>query len=364
MDSFLILGIGDTVQESGAMEIERTEKYIVIHGDFRVLSSACYNGGSARAQAIVNATVDNHFAGEAAQFFDSLAATLQLQKEATVGMMTAVEMQHARIREQGAVTVIITAGIGKPPSQSDSTVNSILLVDKNLSPSAMANLIIVATEAKTAAFYDLDVRYKSGELFTGDYTDAVVVACYGQETEPEEQFAGRATDLGKTVYELVTVGVKEALFNHNTWATNRPILERLEERGITVDDMVATALELYVRVEGEETPESVLKTRLAETIRKECDDVNVALLLAAALHVEEEEIRTGRGGELGAQDAACVVADELIGLDIAEYIAGKKALFNFVYYDTRKPGMLKELGVFMDDAIGGLIAGCMTKLLG
>ncbi len=345
------------------MEIERTDGYIAVHGDFRVLSSACYNGGSARATTILNVTVENGYNGHAREFFDSLAATLQLRTEETVGMMTAVEMQNARISERGAVTVLITAGIKNPPADSDSTVNIILLVKENLSQSAMANLIIVATEAKVAAFHDLDVRYRNGELFTGDYTDAVAVACYGRESEPEEQFAGRATALGKTVYELVKDGVQEALFNHNTWEQNRPILERLDERGITVDEMVATGLELYVSVDGEETDDAVLRTRLAALIRKECGDVNVALLLAAALHADEEEIRTGRGGEVGAQDAACVVADELIGLDIAEYIGGKKAMFNFVYYDTRKPGILNELGVFMDDAIGGLIAGCMTKLL-
>jgi alpha-ribazole phosphatase CobZ len=96
----------------------------------------------------------------------------------------------------------------------------------------------------------------------------------------------------------------------------------------------------------------------------ECSDINIALLLAAALHSDEEEINKGRAGEAGETDAACIVADELIGLDIAEYIGGKKALFNFIYYDTRKPGILSRLGVFMDDAIGGLIAGCMTKMLG
>jgi phosphatidylglycerophosphatase A len=35
-----------------------------------------------------------------------------------------------------------------------------------------------------------------------------------------------------------------------------------------------------------------------------------------------------------------------------------------MYYDTRKPGILGRLGVFMDDALGGLIAGCMKKQLG
>jgi alpha-ribazole phosphatase CobZ len=128
--------------------------------------------------------------------------------------------------------------------------------------------------------------------------------------------------------------------------------------------MVSTALELYVPVEGEEGDRTELKKRLEETIKVECSDINIALLLAAALHSDEEEINKGRAGEAGETDAACIVADELIGLDIAEYIGGKKALFNFIYYDTRKPGILSRLGVFMDDAIGGLIAGCMTKMLG
>ncbi|PXF51903.1 MAG: phosphatidylglycerophosphatase A [Candidatus Methanophagaceae archaeon] len=128
--------------------------------------------------------------------------------------------------------------------------------------------------------------------------------------------------------------------------------------------MVAAGLELYVAAEGEEeVGKEELKARLEAAIKRECSDVNVALLLAAALHSEEEEVRKGRAGEEGAEDAACIVADELIGIDIAEYIGGKKALFNFFYYDTRKPGILSRLGVFMDDAVGGLIAGCMTALL-
>ncbi|NMX21294.1 hypothetical protein C5S30_02415 [ANME-1 cluster archaeon GoMg4] len=86
-------------------------------------------------------------------------------------------------------------------------------------------------------------------------------------------------------------------------------------------------------------------------IKKECSDVNVALLLAAVLHAEEDEIRKGRAGKAGEADAACIVADKLIGIDIAEYFGGKKALFNFVYYDTRKTEILEQLGVFMDDAI-------------
>ncbi len=347
------------------MEIEKTQDYIAVHGDFNVLSSAVYNGGFIRAKTILNVTVSKNFNGNAFETFDSIAEKRGLERDELVGLMTAVEMKNARIIEKEELTAIITAGIEKPPTQSSSTVNIILLIPKNLSQSAMANAIIVATEAKTAAFFDLDVRYQNGELFSGDATDSVVVACYGHETDREEPFAGRATELGRTIYEIVREGVKDALFYHNNkLSMDRPILTRLEERGIFVEDMVSTALELYVPVEGENEDRESLKARVEEAIRKECSDEKVALLLAAALHAEEEEIRTGRAGEAGEEDAACIVADELIGIDIAEYIGGKKALFNFIYYDMRKPGILGRLGVFMDDAIGGLIAGCMSKLLG
>jgi alpha-ribazole phosphatase CobZ len=342
------------------MQIKRTQDYIAVHGDFKVLSSAIYNGGFVSAKTILNVNVDTNFNGNAFVLFDSLFKEIGLAGEETVGLMTAVPMKNARIIEKGDIAAIITAGISK------STVNIILVIDKNLSQSAMATVLIVATEAKTAAFYDLDVHDEKGDLFTGDYTDSVVVACYetGEGERKEEIFAGKATEIGHAIYEIVREGVKNALYSHDNLSRDRSILIRLEERGIYLDDMVSTALELYVPVEGEEEDRAELKKRLEETIKKECSDINIALLLAAALHSEEEEINRGRAGEAGERDAACIVADELIGLDIAEYIGGKKALFNFIYYDTRKPGILSRLGVFMDDAIGGLIAGCMTKILG
>lgn len=348
------------------MEIEKTQEYIAVHGDFNVLSSAVYNGGFVKAKTIINLNVSEDFKGNAIELFDSLAKKKGLKRGETVGLMTAVEMKNARIIEKADVTAVITAGIANSPSQSSSTVNIILVINKNLSRSAMANAIIVATEAKTAAFFDLDVHDEHGDLFTGDATDSVVVASYGEDKEEgrgEEPFAGKATELGKTIYEVVREGVKDALYYQNKFGVDRSILTRLEERGIYMEDIVSTALELYVPVEGEVGADE-LKTRLEETIKKECSDANVALLLAAALHSDEEEIRKGRAGEAGEADAACIVADELIGIDIAEYIGGKKALFNFVYYDMRKPGILSRLDVFMDDAIGGLIAGCMSKLLG
>jgi alpha-ribazole phosphatase CobZ len=364
-DSVVIKGAKEILT---SMDIKRTNEYIIVEGDFSVLSSAAYNGGFGRAKRIINLNVNADFKGNAFEAFDSFFSERGFMGEETVGMMTAVPMANARIITKEDVTAIITAGISPSRSPSGSTVNTILVIDKKLSQAAMANVIIVATEAKTAAFSDLDVHDEKGNLFTGDATDAVVVACHNdgsKEGEGAEEviFAGKATELGKRIYDIVRYGVRDALFNYNNLSVDRPILTRLGERGISLEDMVTTALELYVPVEGEEEDRVALRRRLKELIKRECSDPNLALLLAAALHAEEEEIQKGRVGAVGEEDAACIVADELIGLDIAEYIGGKKALFNFVYYDTRKPGILGQLGVFMDDAIGGLIAGCMTKLL-
>ncbi|ALV63274.1 putative alpha-ribazole-5'-phosphate phosphatase CobZ [Thermococcus sp. 2319x1] len=127
------------------------------------------------------------------------------------------------------------------------------------------------------------------------------------------------------------------------------MIEKLNSKGVTLEKMLDTALELYIGEEREK-----VKEKLKEIMLHYLNDINVQALLTAALLLEENFKVEG--------DPVSLVADELIGIDIAEYIGGKMALFNFFYYDTKKPGILKELPPFLDDAIGGFIAGCMTKL--
>ncbi|EHR78348.1 hypothetical protein OCC_11959 [Thermococcus litoralis DSM 5473] len=127
------------------------------------------------------------------------------------------------------------------------------------------------------------------------------------------------------------------------------MIEKLNSKGITLEKMLDTALELYIGEEREK-----VKEKLKEIMLHYLNDINIQALLTAALLLEEDFKVEG--------DPVNLVADELIGINIAEYIGGKMALFNFFYYDTKKPGILKELPPFLDDAIGGFIAGCMTKV--
>lgn len=135
------------------------------------------------------------------------------------------------------------------------------------------------------------------------------------------------------------------------------ILETLEGK-VSMDQMIESALLLYVPCENVDAHRNMreIQKRLKETIIHQCTDLNVQLLISAAIFLDKKV------EEEGIRDHPLIISDELIGIVIAEYIGGKKALFNFMRYDTEKPGILSKLGIFLDDAVGGLIAGCMTKL--
>jgi alpha-ribazole phosphatase CobZ len=142
-----------------------------------------------------------------------------------------------------------------------------------------------------------------------------------------------------------------------------PLLEYLEQKGISLKGLIHTALELFVPHPGVETEEQA-----AELLREEfldvLSDVNVSCLEVACFRAQEDaekglipglskERFMGRPG---------LVADELLGLAIANYIAGVRGVFEFTRFDQAKPGILKKLGPITNDAIGGLVAGVSSNM--
>jgi alpha-ribazole phosphatase CobZ len=142
-----------------------------------------------------------------------------------------------------------------------------------------------------------------------------------------------------------------------------PMVVWLEEHGITMQDLIDAALDMYVPHPGIETPQKAAAV-LKEEIQDALSDPNVATLITAAFHAQDDaekglipglsmEYFMGRPG---------LVADELIGIAIAEYIAGSKGMFEFVRFDQAKPGILKKLGPLTNDPIGALIAGASSNM--
>ena len=145
--------------------------------------------------------------------------------------------------------------------------------------------------------------------------------------------------------------------------TKPALLEYLEKKGITLKDLIDTALEFFIPHPGVETKEKATEL-LEEEFFHALSDVNVSTLIVASFRVQEDaeaglipgltqERFMGRPG---------LVADELLGLAIASYIAGAKGIFEFTRFDQSKPGILKKLGPLTNDAIGALVAGASSNM--
>lgn len=146
-------------------------------------------------------------------------------------------------------------------------------------------------------------------------------------------------------------------------ASKTLLLKYLEERGVTLRDLIEAALELYVPHPGVETKEKAAEILTVEFLDA-LSDVNVSCLEVACFRAQEDaeaglvpgltkERFMGRPG---------LVADELLGMTIATYIAGARGIFEFIRFDQAKPGILMKLGPISNDAIGGLVAGVSSNM--
>ena len=141
------------------------------------------------------------------------------------------------------------------------------------------------------------------------------------------------------------------------------MLEFLEQKGISLKELVDAGLEMFVPHPG---LENVAKAAvlLREELLDALADVNISCLLVAAFHAQEDaekglipglskERFLGRPG---------LVADEVLGLAIANYVAGTKGVFEYTRFDQAKPGILKKLGPITNDALAALIAGASSNM--
>lgn len=137
-------------------------------------------------------------------------------------LLTGVDLQHARAARHGPVTVFATAGISNPAvlpreppaatvdhsrvSSEDhtdaGTVNLIVGTDHSLGDGALANLLAVAVEAKTAT-----LLAETG--FPGTTTDAVVVGC--TPTGEVAEYTGSATEVGAAARACTRDAIRASL---------------------------------------------------------------------------------------------------------------------------------------------------------
>jgi adenosylcobinamide amidohydrolase len=183
--------------------LEHTTNHVHIAFDrpCPVLSSAVLNGGFTEARHIVNLKVDKGFSDSTNPWQPPQVTLADYCRRcgwsgATVGMMTAASMNSFRLTRRSEqdidIMVLLTCGLSNPRRAGDpadqqtmapappraDTINTIVLTTATLTPAAMVEAVMIATEAKAAAMQNLGVTSPvSRAVATGTGTDAVAVAC-------------------------------------------------------------------------------------------------------------------------------------------------------------------------------------------
>ncbi|MGO4185508.1 adenosylcobinamide amidohydrolase [Paenibacillus sp. TAF43_2] len=191
------------------------------------LSSAIHPGGFSYTNRIVNWKVPLTYQCED-PVLDIINQCTEwgCEPEATVGLLTAAKLTHASITEMEGdrfkLVCCTTVGTrnaarsGMPRSTfsaySPGTINIVILIDGQMTESAMVNAVITATEAKTAALQHLGiVEMETGQSATGTTTDAIVIAVsQAASWNAVHAYAGAATTIGCAIGEAVYETVLEA----------------------------------------------------------------------------------------------------------------------------------------------------------
>ena len=174
------------------------------------------------------------------ELITSSAANLGLTKD-YLAMVTAAKIKNYSFETkkteifQSALRLPQAANMENPQEKkwmfkkSHGTINIIVLIDANPTESCMVASLITATEAKSAALRDLDVRsLYTGDSATGSITDSVTVASTSQGKTIG--YGGPASKLGKLVGYCTRKAVTEALIKQEPFWATRTVLDRLKER--------------------------------------------------------------------------------------------------------------------------------------
>jgi adenosylcobinamide amidohydrolase len=203
--------------------------HVSLPRDWMVLSSAVLNGGLVSARHLLNYKVPKDSAAACAAPEAALHRHARRQgwQGGIVGMMTAASMKSLRVaccEGQGIeLAVLVTSGLGNLRRTGDraehrliecaappaGTINIQCLTSACLTPAALAEALMIMTEAKTAVLHALDLRSPvSGALATGTGTDALAMA--SDPVGPPVRYCGKHVLFGEMLGTLVMQAVESS----------------------------------------------------------------------------------------------------------------------------------------------------------
>ncbi len=297
------------VARSAIDDFEHRSLVLELAEPMRVLSSL--EGSRERVSAVVDhalhpaAWQELHRVGPRAMS-KRVCGLLGLESDTTAVLHTGAGLENLAVvaKSHGDLSVValVTAGVESNAMRAGEdegcwiepgTINVILLANRRLTPRAMVRAVIAATEAKTAALQDLDVRsaYTPLAQATGTGTDNVVVV---EGAGSPADGAGGHTRLGELIARAVREAVREAIVRQNALSADRGVFARLDERGLGVAEMG----ERYLAGRTDNLRRAVL------ALERALLDPAVAGMVESALALADAE-RRGLVGDLAAFGRAC-----------------------------------------------------------
>jgi adenosylcobinamide amidohydrolase len=228
----------DLLSNCGKLVLKDNVLAVLFDTELNTVSSAIYNGGFKKAKAILNVQApeecsDRQLHQNPQKFIIDSAKKLGIS-ENFVGMVTAAAVDKFALvsKKEGDVAVSVTATAVDPEGNTCShaesagepinveemtgTINIMVIIDGNPTESCLVSTVLTATEAKTAALWELGIRSRySGDLATGTITDAIIVAKTNRGKPIV--YGGPASKLGQLVGYCTRKAVKDALMKANEY---------------------------------------------------------------------------------------------------------------------------------------------------
>jgi alpha-ribazole phosphatase CobZ len=247
-----------------------------------------------------------------------------------------------------------------PKGFADARINfsHVIHIDRAVSPKDLLRIFKLVAGAKAKALADMALPVHIQNI--SNTNDFLAVLGNLPENDGKSLDINNAEyddiyfdDLGIRISEAIEISLEDAF---RYYGLTFGILDYLVSEGIQIGDLADAGMELLSGVEVTDE----LKDRMKEQILRSLADINVIALIDAALRAEQD-MAGNRIREL--DDSAHLNADKVLGLAVANQIAGTGAALNFRIYDEAKPGIIWGLPSMLGDAFAGLIAGCVSKIL-
>ncbi len=228
------------VSPRGHQVIRNNNNVVIDYSEEMIsISTSQLNGGIREVDSSFNnqlskwvQTIDDLPGGNLNEYFKIVSTELKLSPERTTGLITSASMDNLAIVYENFkninIMAVVTAGVdvnavraGDPASYYETedgkytpicgTINVMLVLEFNTPVENLVKAVIVATEAKTAALQEMNIKscFSNG-IATGTGTDGIIIACHKNDVLCFSDVSNHSK-VGEIISKVVKKGVKNAI---------------------------------------------------------------------------------------------------------------------------------------------------------